>query len=1057
MLRYKKTKDDNMINKRFKLSIALFIISLLMFCLGIGAFSDVVYAESTNEQNSSSVPVQIYNPTIDTGYTLTNKVSKTVFNSSAYTSLRVNVEDGDIIKSTYNGFTAYGVTGTSISLKFKINYNAGIGKNINGSEYMLCDDSAQSVNGITTGEIDSGAIIIQTSTDGKNWSNDNKAKYTNGLYTTNYYTHYNTSEQTIYTPDGQDVSKGVYIRVLYAYEVYDYIACTHKNGWYFITGKKWEHDNDNVYKNYVEEYSFYLCYNSTQSVTFHNLSIQDKIEENMKDEDSSIIEIAKKSETLINGSVTTTGFKIDKSLNEAATVTVKRNGENYIVPTNNEIKENGRYDITVITALGEEETTTIYVHNKTKDELYSLYFGEAFLNGKRIYSKESLPTYEGGLTNYVIQPVANIYPMIWGTLTNKTNGNTIKINPTTSGLVYQISEPGEYEAVLNTNSTYNTSTPSGDNQSFIFKFNIIANGSAPGPQVNKESLQTFTSLTNPSNLSSTYYGVTFQSAHSGFITLAFSTEKAAIDYAYNYEKGMVEDQGNGTYRYTGNLVISQKVVYDNAWDLTDAVYYFAKQAVQKLYFNLSDEFTYLTLEEDLLEATSNLRTLELAKSVVIFANDNEKANLLKTNELPIINSQKYAFLLDKDGDKIYSDVESGNVEFMFVKDANGYDSNKVTITDSKNNSFNIEYNKSLEQQLKEFGCETGIITIKEETIYGDITTYQAIYISENDNTSKVKLNFNDGNSEQIKTFSYSDNNSTFTTSAFTIKDLTDELDSCSLIIVEKDGTSEFCSTSEKINKIFTEKGAYNVTVLNRLGYKYSFTINIETQIFFTTELSGEGIDGSQYLMYEDGDMVSLPTLTKYGYNFVGYRTSNGETYSDEVQAILLKGSSVLETVWVAKQFQLSLQVDSAIYEEKTISFGETYTLPVLESTSTQKFVGWKNSQGAFVTSFTVETEGDVSLLAHFEPIGTPEIENSKNMHWLTIILMCVGALILMGVAHYIISEVIMSDYASWMWIVSIILLAVLLIFVPLPWWALSLIEVGGIAVMVGFIAIVEKY
>ncbi len=960
----------------------------------------VASAKSTNGQNSSSVPVKIYNPTIDAGYTLTNKVSKTVFNSKAYTSLRVNVEDGDIIKSTYNGFTAYGITGTAINLKFKINYKASVGKSINGSEYMLCDSSAQSVNGITTGEVDSGAIIIQTSKNGKTWSKDNKAKYTNGLYTTNYYTHYKTSEQTIYTPDGKDVSKGLYIRVLYAYEVYDYVPCTDKKNWWDRLWSKddYEHENHNVYKDYVEEYSFYLCNNSTQSVTFHNISIKDKIEENLKDEDESLIEVAKKSETLINGSVTTTGFRIDKSLNEAATVTVKRNGDNYTVPKNNEIKENGRYDITVVTALSEEETTTIYVHNKTKDELYSLYFGEAFLNGKRIYSRESLPTYEGGLTNYVIQPVANIYPMIWGTLTNKTTGDITQIKSTASGLTYQMSEPGEYEAVLNTNSTYSTNTPSGDNQSFIFKFIVIENGSAPGPQVNKESMQNFASLTNPSNLSSTYYGVTFQSAHRGNITLAFSTKKAAVDYAYNYEKGMVEVQEDGSFRYNGSLTVSQKVKYDSAWDLTDAIYYFAEQAVQKLKFDLRDEFTYLTLEEELLKETSNLRTLELAKSVVIFANDNEKANLIKTNELPIINSQKYAYLLDIDGDKIYSDKESGIVEFMFVKDKNGYDSNKVTITDSKNNSYNIEYNKSLEQQLKEFGCETGIITIKEETIYGDITTYQAVYIKENDNTSIVKLNCNDGNNEQIKTFSYSDNNSSFTTSAFSIKDFTDEFDSCSLILVERDGASEFCSTKEKTNKIFTEKGVYNVTVLNRLGYKYSFTINIETQIFFTTELSGEGIDGSQYLMYGDEDTVSLPTLTKYGYNFVGYRTSNGETYSDEVQAILLKGSSALETVWIAKQFNMTLQMGEGVFEEKIITFGETYTLPTLATANNQKFVGWKDLSGEFVSSFTVEQEGDICLTACFETIQeTTEKEQlrdtSKSRVWWVWVILIVLALL----------------------------------------------------------------
>jgi hypothetical protein len=60
-----------------------------------------------------------------------------------------------------------------------------------------------------------------------------------------------------------------------------------------------------------------------------------------------LIEIVKKSETLINNSVTVTGFEIDTSLNPTVTVTVLRNSKMYQIPKNNKITENGKYDIEI--------------------------------------------------------------------------------------------------------------------------------------------------------------------------------------------------------------------------------------------------------------------------------------------------------------------------------------------------------------------------------------------------------------------------------------------------------------------------------------------------------------------------------------------------------------------------------------------------------------------------------------------------------------------------------------------------------------------------------------
>ena len=998
-----------------------------------GGFLGEVQPMST--QSVQGVPMNMYNPALDTGFTLTNKVDKTVFNASAYTSLNVCVEDGGIKYSTYNGFPAYGIVGTSVGLQLKINYSAALGQSLNGTEYMLCDDTAQSVNGIVTGAISSGALVIQTSSDGKNWSNENKAKYTDGLYTTNYYSHYKTGETIIYQPDGQEVSRGVYVRVLYAYEVYDYISCQHPT--YFLwwqTGYK--HDNDNDYVNYVEEYSFYLCSNSAQNVTFHNLSLGDQIEENLKEEDASIIEVAKATETLTDGSVTVTGFLIDNSLNQAASITVKRNHQDYTIPENYEIRENGRYDITVRTALGEEAHTTIFVHSGGKEELYSLYFGDSFISAKRIYSKDSLPVYEGKLTFYILQAVEDIYPYIWGTITNKTTGNVITIDPTGAYHSACLTDAGAYEAKFYTNSTYGTESASGDNHTFVFRFNVIEWGTAPGPQVNQESLQNYSKLSNPTNLHPTYYGVTFQSSYRGNITLAFSSQKAAVDYAYNYEKGMVEVQADGSFRYNGSLAVSQKVKYDSAWDLTDAVYYFAEQAVQKLKFDLRDEFTYLTLSDEVLSSVENLRTLELTKSVVVFADQTEKDGLLLSGSLPILNAKKYAYLTPG----VSGEVVSGYNDYMFIKDKDGYDSNSVVIIDAAGNRFDIEYNVSVDEQLRNFGVKTGVVTIEEKTVYGDIATYKAVYIAEGDNSAEVEIEGYDGKKKIAKHFDINNNNQSLELNAFAIKSVVDDADSYGMVIVSKKGVEDFYSLEEVSGKLYTEEGTYVITVVNRLGYSYSFTVRINEEIYYKTEIIGDGIDGSQYIMYADGGSVSLPKLTRYGYNFAGYKTANGNVYSDEVQAILLKGSSVLEAVWVAKQFNMTLQMEDGMVEAQTITFGETYTLPTLTSTKNRQFLGWKNASGEMVSSVTVEEEGDICLTAYFETdqeaTAKENRDTSKDRVWWVWAIL-IGLAILGAIGPAIIAEITLEDWTYWFYIIGIPLLVISVLCMIRPnifWW-----------------------
>src|SRR5690606_22874421 len=65
---------------------------------------------------TKSVPVKMYNPDVDTGFKLTNPVQNTVFNVSSYTSLDLEVNEGTIKNSKYNGVDAYSIKSSAISL-----------------------------------------------------------------------------------------------------------------------------------------------------------------------------------------------------------------------------------------------------------------------------------------------------------------------------------------------------------------------------------------------------------------------------------------------------------------------------------------------------------------------------------------------------------------------------------------------------------------------------------------------------------------------------------------------------------------------------------------------------------------------------------------------------------------------------------------------------------------------------------------------------------------------------------------------------------------------------
>ena len=917
------------------------------------------YIEVSGGLKTTSLSPIVYQNEKKNEYTLgTRLFGNTAFGIPSHTVLMIGQNSStSIVSATHNGYDAYGITGNSASIYLRLQGEDTITSN--GWE-IVTDTwgkrNSQTVDGVHVGQVNSGAIVIQTSADGENWINADMDRYADGLYTTDYETYYgDRGDVLIYTPDGNDILNGVYIRILYAYEI----------------------KNSNAKEDYriIEEYKFFLCSNELDAVTFHNLSIEQTLEEICEGYDDATAQIYQQAETLKSGDYTVSGFRIDNSLNPTVTYTITRNGEKFIIPSSNVIDQSGKYEINLRSAVNSTKKVILYVDRMSTEEALSMYFGENFILGKRIYSEGEYAVYEGGLSEYQILAVGENYLPVGGQITNLTTGEVVEIPATRTAKSGVLRSPGLYEAILSTNPEFESEETSGDCRIFIFHFRIIVEGTAPGPVVNQESLLRY-AATTISDSYPKYYGLSFSSASKGNITLAFATREAAVAYAMTYEQGMVERQSDGRYRYIGSFITRQKELYESNWDVMDAVEFFANQAVQELYFDLSDDFTVITLPEEVIDATSNLRTLELNKSVVIFA-QGQKAALTDIDALPLIARKPYYYL----SPGLSGTVSSGFYDFEFVHDDYRCDSDSVTIIDANGKEYSINYNEGVGAQLARYGCPSGVVTIVERTVYGDTATYQAVYIADGYNSAEVTLAYYCDGAENEYTYNQESIDRILSAEVFSIREFRDDLDPYSIVIVSHNGSHYSYVADKAPMDAWADPGLYTVKVVNRLGFSYSFTVKVVESDYATISFAGEGTENTGYILTRYGQQhVALPAVTRYGYNLIGYKDDSGVLYQGEIASIPFSGSVVLTSVWEAKQYTLTLLApDGSLIKTEPISFGKPVELPIPIVDDGYTFEGW-SLDGDQLDSryYTLRSENDVTLVAIETATGTNENTNTEN-------------------------------------------------------------------------------
>ena len=908
---------------------------------------------------TDSIAPDIFRNEKKNGYSVENTANSTI-GPGAHTSLVIGQIPYKAIKKSQN---KYGVTGESVLLFLKVDPSASRG-------WITVDDDfgkkdSQKIKDTYTGPVRTGALIIRTSKDGKTYNTINSSKYAKGLFTTDFENHYGTMGYIpIYMPSGEDIINGIYIQILYAYEA----------------------KNESQKKDYriLEQYYVYICSDNLDAITFHNLSAKNNLQQALEGYDEATADIHMRAETMLSNAYTVSGFEIDRKLNRTVSYSLTKDGKKINNQSNNRYQDTGKYVITLKNPVGTSREVILYVDRMSDEEAFDYYFGESFIRGKRIYSEGQYPVYEGGHTSYFLNPIDEYHVPLGGYIKNLTTDETIEITPNREGIQGDIVNPGDYIAVFNTNPKFDIDPDSGDCREFTFHFRIIAEGTAPGPVINKRNLLTNYAHTTISDSYPIYYGLVYQSATKGNITLAFATMEAAIEFAKGYERGTVEQQPDGSYRYTGSLLVKQKEKYESNWDLMDAIEYFAEEAVQPYYFDLSEDFTSLSLSQKTIEGTNNLRTLELDRSVVIFA-DGQKPLLTNITAIPIISPKPYKYLepgLD-------GNIELGYDDFQFVRDKYGCDSDSIVIIDKNGNEYSINYNEDVGKQLAGMKCPTGIVTIREKTIYGDIAEYEAVYIEPGINTAILTLNThsNTNNSQlensvsdistdipvfgevSLQSYSQADDGKQISLYAFSIRNVQDELDPYNLVIVSNKENSQndlFFVADQKCDKTWIEPGEYSIKVVNRLGYSYTINIIIEESNYASIHFTGMGTEDIEIIQTSFGSKdVKIPELTRYGYEFVGFEDKNGRLYNSEIDEILFRGSTVLKAVWKAKQFNLSIQdSEGHILQTNIVSFGEEYILPQFITQNGVQYAGWTiNGNPVSGNVIKLGQEGDIVLVA----------------------------------------------------------------------------------------------
>lgn len=679
----------------------------------------------------------------------------------------LSISGADLIKSSYNGQTAYGSTG---NVSFSYTFDASL-INAADDKWHIVEDSEKKVAGQKLdGSVLKGALIIQKSYDGKTYENAANP-------VTNFFASA-VSGKELYKSSGADLTQGVYYRFIFAYQ-------TGIKSGKFLFWDQYE------YKRHMEVYDFFVVENSG-TISIHNLSVDEELLE-LEGYDQ---ELLKHGETLLDNSITRDGFRIEK-LASSYTVQVKRNSEPAkTVEDGAQFTQDGKYTVTVTTKLGKKLTTTIYVFSGGTDKGFSTYFGQGLVQAERVFREGDSPTYARG-GRIVIQQTGDAVPLLYGTLVDVETGDVVfELDGSHNEQAYSLN-PGAYIAKF-----YNADPNiAGSYYQYNFAFAVIDEESAP--YVNYHTLMSEQRL---EDLQTKHYEVAYQTTNGGYIYVCFSLDsyEDALMYAREIEGRFVEETDDGGFYYKDPENPNRKIKYYDPLELTRVREQYAVKNVEIGYFNATDEFTYRTYDNDLLD---QLEALNISKSIKVFPSQEEKEKLC--DRAPYIND--FTFIQASD-----YDVVSVEAEYMPTGEI-----------------IPLEFDVPVKEQLS----LAGEYTITETNSYGRTRTYTVFYVTEC-NTVMSWIVSKDDKEENISISAGSGANSPVVIEADSayVVDIQNPYDEWAIVTIKAPGVYSFeikCLASEFKNLEFYKAGDYELKFVDRLGNAFAMTLRISGDVSYT--------------------------------------------------------------------------------------------------------------------------------------------------------------------------------------------------------------------------------
>ncbi|MDR2266902.1 MAG: hypothetical protein LBE09_04885, partial [Christensenellaceae bacterium] len=839
MTTYLKTKQVLPILICLLMVVTMMLISIIVGHGFVAHSEDDEVLATSITVASSNIPLQAYVLDDNTGYYISpdkmvSNDSHPFLNNYINLSLTTTAENStaNIDNGTVANLQAYGVTGSTVAVYLKYNFEST--SNIYGRTelgepryFSVSNDTFRSVGEFhDIGVIGAGAMLIQKSYDGEDWTWQTK----DGETKTNLHAfdfanvvnpaQYNTAtgeSYRLYMPSGDDLLKGVYIKLTFAYEVM----------WQNerVVGKKTY--TDTYYYNIIEQATFYLVQNSGE-ILFHNVSTFDRVGE---DDESGALS-ADNFETILSGDATLNGFRLDTLGCEAYTITYKYNGMYYGIATDGQyFLIHGRYDFTVTRKIGDPKYYTIFVDRHEVNDAAIIYFGEGLFthDSQRIYTTGEYPTYIAGRAVWNLNATDGTILPVTGKLfrivedetepyeilvTNISQSFSLDRESSsyykTNILQGAITEPGIYRAEFWSNPNYtDEGGVSGDLYHFVFRFEVVSSDTPTVPSVNEVYLN---NLVGFSDLNSKYFGVAISTSGSGNAIFAFADYNTAYGFAYEIERTKITVV-NGKYNYKGLEYASQNAVLD----AIDKIICDEDNPLVFIdYFDATNPKSYQTadiLDEDIL-------SMNFDCDIIVFFNDEEQNNA-KSDDLPSLNGRKYRYISPDTGE-----IEEGILEFAFIK-LDDFESKEITLTHSETGVvYSMLYGVSVEYQLKLENAESGVYIVHEINGYGDYSEYQVVYIRQGDMTATVALEmFRNGiiTEEEITQLQLN----TLYAQGFVLKSLENALDPQSIIKITFNNYTTIHSFPDVSNMWFGESGNYKFQVIDRLGNNFEFEVVID--------------------------------------------------------------------------------------------------------------------------------------------------------------------------------------------------------------------------------------